>query len=301
MTTPYTLGWMDDYWKGGFGAMASPCEVLLDLGPDEESLAARLTGIARDEAVRIERKFSRYRSDNIIHRINTSGGAPLEVDAETASLLDYAAQCHRLSDGLFDITSGVLREVWRFDGSDRIPAPQAVAAVLARVGWDKVEWRRPLLRLPAGMQIDLGGIGKEYAVDRTAALLRAYSGAGMLINFGGDLLATGPRMGGRPWQVAIDDPGHTGRSSGIHIALSRGAIATSGDARRFLLKEGKRYSHILDPRTGWPVRGAPRAVTVLGADCTEAGMLATFAMLHGARAEAFLEEQEARYWCQRSK
>lgn len=280
------------YWEGTFEAMASPCMVLAETTAEQ---ARALLDIARTEAQRIEARFSRYRQDNILHRINTSAGRPVEVDDETALLLDYAANCHALSEGRFDVTSGVLRRVWRFDGSDRVPEPAAVAALLPRIGWDKVEWRRPHITLPPGMEIDLGGIGKEYAVDRTALLLMAETGASVLINYGGDLYASGPRADGRGWRVGLDDPAASGTRSAGELEIQRGGVATSGDARRFLLKDGVRYGHILDPRTGWPVPHAPRSVTVLADTCLEAGMLATFAMLMGKEAEAFLAGQGVRH------
>ena len=111
--------------------------------------------------------------------------------------------CIELSDGKFDVTSGVLRRAWRFDGSDRVPSREAVAALLPIVGWHKVRWRAPELTLEPGMEIDLGGIGKEYAVDRAAALVRPLS-THCLLNFGGDLLALGPQSGGVPWRVGIE-------------------------------------------------------------------------------------------------
>jgi thiamine biosynthesis lipoprotein len=280
------------YWEGAFTAMASPCTVLAETTAGQ---ARRLLDIARREAQRIEARFSRYRQDNILHRINTSAGQPVEVDDETALLLDYAANCHALSEGRFDVTSGVLRRVWRFDGSDRVPDPEAVAALLPLIGWDKVSWQRPRIILPPGMEIDLGGIGKEYAVDRTALLLRAETDASVLINYGGDLFASGPRADGRGWRVGLDDPAASGTHSAGEIEIQRGGVATSGDARRFLLRNGIRYSHILDPRTGWPVPQAPRSVTVLADTCLEAGMLATFAMLQGKEAEAFLAGQGVRH------
>jgi len=284
----------EGYWIGRFQAMASDCEVLMEV--DDESLASRLLHIAAGEARRIEQKFSRYRQDNIIHRINSSNGAPVEVDGETADLLDYAVKCHELSDGMFDITSGVLRKVWKFDGSDRLPAAEAVKKVLAQVGWHKVQWRRPVMILPAGMEIDLGGIGKEYAVDRAAMLLRAQSNASMVINFGGDLYITGSRRSGEVWNIGIDDPRATGQGYIGELRIRTGGLATSGDARRFLLKDGKRYGHILNPKTGWPVEDAPRSVTVVGATCMEAGMLATFAILQGKDAREFLEAQGVLFW-----
>ena len=282
-------------WLGLFQAMASSCEV--HVGDADRAIAERVAALAAAEAQRIEAKFSRYRRGNIIDTINTAGGRPIVVDDETARLLDYATRLHELSDGMFDITSGVLRCAWRFDGSDRVPSAEAVAALLPIVGWDKVSWRAPELTLPPGMEIDLGGIGKEYAVDSAAALVRPVS-TQCLLNFGGDLLALGPQYGGAPWRVGVESVSDAGAVA-RHIELTIGALATSGDSRRFLLKDGKRYCHVLDPRSGWPVVGAPRSVTVAAATCTEAGMLATLALLQGADAEAFLEAQGAQFWALR--
>ncbi|MDM7914739.1 MAG: FAD:protein FMN transferase [Candidatus Eisenbacteria bacterium] len=274
--------------------MASGCEVLVD--PVPEPLARRLLEIAAREAWRIERKYSRYRPDSEVARIHRSRGAPVEVDDETAGLLDFAAACHAMSGGRFDVTSGVLRRAWRFDGSDRVPAASEVEALLPSIGWEKLAWRRPILFLPEGMEIDFGGIGKEYAVDRAFEEMRVETGAAFLVNFGGDLRASGPRCGERPWVVGIEDPGAE-ECAVQRIELSGGALATSGDSRRFLEKDGVRYSHVLDPRTGWPVRDAPRSVTVAAPTCLEAGMLATMALLHGPAARAFLQEQGAHSWC----
>ncbi|WDT76823.1 MAG: FAD:protein FMN transferase [Candidatus Manganitrophus sp.] len=281
-------------WTGRFHAMAGPCEVLIDT--QDAAPAEKLFRLAEEEARRIERKFSRYRDDNIIYRINHADGKPVEVDEETAYLLDFAAACAGLSGGKFDITSGILRQVWRFDGSDRLPDPEAVAALLPRIGWSKVRWERPFFTLPAGMEIDFGGIGKEYAVDRTAQLLSQHLQTGILINYGGDLFAVGPRVDGTLWQVGIDDPAASGKKLVAKIPLKQGGLATSGDARRYLLKNNIRYSHILDPQTGWPVKGAPRSVTVLAPTCLEAGMLATFAMLEGSEEKTFLEGEGVPFW-----
>jgi thiamine biosynthesis lipoprotein len=291
-----TLTKTEDGWKGAFVAMASPCEVLVD--DPSSRLARALLDRAAEEAWRIEAKFSRYRDDGVIHRINHSAGAPVEVDDETARLLDFAAECHAMSDGMFDVTSGVLRRAWRFDGSDRVPSEDRVAGLLPLIGWEKVRWKSPVLTLPEGMEIDLGGIGKEYAVDRTLGILRAHTKAAVLVNFGGDLTVSGPRRDERAWRVGVES---VDAAAGIarEIDLAQGALATSGDANRFLLKDGVRYSHVLNPRTGWPVLGAPRSVTVLAANCTEAGLLATMSLLKGEHAEAFLTEQGARHWCMR--
>ncbi len=281
----------------GFAAMASPCQLRTETADGD--LAERLGRMAEAEATRIEAKFSRYRGDSVLSRINAAGGAPVAVDDETAALLDYAAHCHALSDGRFDITSGVLRRVWRFDGSDRVPTKNQVRAILPLVGWDKLAWRRPDIVLPAGMEIDFGGLGKEYAVDR--ALLKvaaAAPGVPALVNFGGDLRVTGPRADGTRWRVAIESVEAPGTSEAL-LELADGALATSGDARRCLLKDGRRYSHILDPRTGWPVKDPPRSVTVAAPTCMEAGLLSTLAMLQGKGAEAFLKREKLQAWWMR--
>lgn len=273
--------------------MASPCEVLVEGG--DEAFTRRLTALAADEVRRIEAKFSRYRDDSVLGRLHQAAGRPFEVDGETADLLDFAARCFQLSDGAFDATSGVLRKVWRFDGSDRLPTAAAVEALLPWVGWQKLSWQRSSLTLPAGMELDFGGFGKEYAADRAALLLRqAAPEAACLVNLGGDLVLTRPRRDGQPWVVGIEDPEEAGRQRVLE--LKQGALCTSGDARRFLLKDGVRYGHILDPRTGWPVPDAPRSVTVAGGNCTEAGLLATLAMLAGAEAEEFLAAQGVPFW-----
>lgn len=288
---------------GRFEAMASHCEVLVDTR--SESLAREITRLAADEVTRIEHKYSRYRDDNILHHINS--GAPTRVDAETARLLDYAQQLYQLSDGLFDISSGVLRRVWRFDGSDRLPAAAEIVALLPLVGWDKVTWQAPLIRLAPGMEIDFGGIGKEYAADRVAQLVAASSpqhntqpghNPSVLVNLGGDLAVTGPRHDGAGWRVGIETGATGANAKAADFSLQQGGVATSGDAKRYLQKDGRRYSHVLDPRSGWPVSGAPHAVTVAAATCTDAGMLSTLALLQGAGAEAFLREQDVPYWCQ---
>jgi thiamine biosynthesis lipoprotein len=275
-----------------FAAMGSPCEVLVH-GVDAPT-ARELGQLAADEAWRIERKFSRYRDDSVIAEIHRRRGHEQTVDEETAGLIEFAYECYELSDGYFDITSGVLRRAWKFDGSDRVPAPEQIEALRPLIGFHRLRWRTPTLVLPEGMELDLGGIGKEYAVDCAFALVAARTRSPFLVNFGGDLRASAAMPHG-PWQVAVERPGEAGAAAMV-LELERGALATSGDARRFLLKDGVRYSHVLDPHTGWPVRDAPRSVTVAAANCTEAGLLATISLLNGLHAEAFLAEQGVKHW-----
>ena len=282
-------------WAARFRAMGSPCEVLLEGGTREQAsiTAAEIAA----EAWRIEDKFSRYLTGNIIDRINTANGAAVSVDDETGNLLDFATTLHALSSGRFDITSGVLREVWTFDGSDQVPELAAVESVLARVGWSRARWKRPVLTLEPGMEIDLGGIAKEYAVDLCVSIVRDSPYEPGLVNFGGDLAVSGPPRRRKAWKVAVE--GVLPDSADHLIELRQGGLATSGDAQRFLLRDGIRYSHILNPASGWPVPNAPASVTVAADTCTQAGMTSTLAMLEGEGAEEFLEREGALHWCRR--
>ena len=275
--------------------MASPCEILIETA--DAASATRIGAIAAGEAARIEQKFSRYRSDSVVTALNESRGRPVPVDAETAALIAFAEKCHALSDGAFDITSGVLRRLWRFDGTNRVPEAAEVEALRPLIGFGRLTWTGSALTVPAGMEIDFGGIGKEYAVDRALALAAADFPGAVLVNFGGDLAANRAPIAG-PWSVGVERPG-TDREARLVLDLRGGGLATSGDTRRFIERDGVRYGHILDVRTGWPVQGAPRSVTVAGANCVEAGMLATLAMLEGPGAEEFLANQGVTHWCLR--
>ena len=276
--------------------MGSPCEVQVD-SPDL-AVIGKLGTIAREEAMRIERKFSRYRDDSTITKINRSEGKPVRLDGETAALIDYAQSCYTMSGGLFDITSGILRKAWTFDGSDHVPDRGQIKRLLPLIGWNKVHWANPILRLPPGMQIDFGGLGKEYAVDLTLARIKSASPAPVLINFGGDLRVSGLRADGGRWRILID-PLDEDNSAAAWLEIDSGAVTTSGDARRFVMRDGVRYGHILDPRTGMPVKDAPRAVTVAAPTCMEAGILSTLAMLHGSAAETFLKSEGIAAWVTR--
>jgi FAD:protein FMN transferase len=292
---PDVLTGADGAPVGHFRAMASPWEVHV-AGADAGEVQ-KVTAAVAEEVLRIERKYSRYRDDSVVQRINRANGAATPVDDETARLLDYAQTLWENSEGRFDISTGALRRVWTFDGSDRLPTRDQVQDLLPLVGWQRVQWRAPTLRLPAGMEIDFGGIGKEYAVDRALALAARISPRPLMINGGGDLAANAAPASGRSWSVGIE---RSGSAAPPLLQLVRGGIATSGDARRFLLRDGVRYSHVLDPRSGWPVKDAPHSVTVLADSCTEAGSHATLALLQGAQAERYLRDAGVRHWVQRA-
>lgn len=275
-----------------FGAMASSCEVRLAGASAADAQA--LAQAAIDEVHRIETTYSRYRSDSIVARINANaGGDAVACDSETLGLLAYAEALYVSSEGLFDITSGVLRRAWDFR-QPVLPRRDALDRLLPLVGWNRVQWRDGQVRLPeAGMEIDLGGFGKEYAADRAAAILSGMGVRHGYVNLGGDLRIVGPRPDGTPWRIGVQDPRDHDRLSG-GIAIASGALATSGDYERFIEVGGKRYCHILDPRSGMPVSHW-RSISVLGPLAIAAGSSSTIAMLMQQDGLAFLEQSGMAY------
>ncbi len=284
-----------------FQAMASSCSLQLD-GRDERAMR-KAAKAAIAEVHRIESKFSRYRDASVVSRINVAAGSGwTKVDQETNGLLDFADQLYGLSDGLFDITSGVLRRAWDFKNGV-VPTEEVLAPLLELTNWKCVERKQQSIRLSkAGMELDFGGFGKEYAVDRAAAVLAGFGVEHALVNLGGDLHALGargvPELEGQTWQIQIQHPRPKASDLDETVAmlpLARGGLATSGDYERFFIKDGHRYCHILNPHTGWPVNYW-QSVSVLAANASAAGAMSTIAMLKGAGATTWLDQQGASYF-----
>ncbi len=282
------------HFRFTFRAMAAENE--LQLAAADEPTARRAADLAIADVQRIEAKYSRYRDDSVTTLINRAAGRdPVALDEETAALLHYADICHDLSGGLFDVTSGVLRRVWDFKRKPpQLPDPGALAATLALVGWSLVERTAQSVRLPRkGMEIDFGGIGKEYAVDRAAAICMDAGIQHGLVDLAGDVRVLGPQESGAPWRVGISHPREPGQVV-AYVELTDGAVATSGDYERFFEIGGKRYCHILDPRSGMPVT-AWQSVSVVAPLCVFAGSCATVAMLLGKKALPFLRRQSVEF------
>ena len=269
-----------------FKAMASACELVLAV--DDEPAAQALAGAAIAEVQRIEAKYSRYQPDSIVSRINAAaGGQAVACDEETWSLLNYADSLYQSSGALFDITSGVLRRAWNFY-DHRLPAPADLEALRQLIGWQRVEREGQAVRLPeAGMELDFGGFGKEYAADRAGAVLAARGLRHGYVNLAGDMRMLGPKPDGSPWMIGIQDP-RDKTAILATIPVDRGGLATSGDYERFFELDGKRYCHILDPRSGQPVTHW-RTVSVVAPLAVVAGNCATIAMLKQSDGLAFLE------------
>jgi thiamine biosynthesis lipoprotein len=278
----------DAYFSYTFKAMASPCQFLIET--EDEQCARELSYAAQKEVDRIEKKFSRYIQGNLCDRINSSNGEAVSIDAECHRMLTFADTCYQISDGMFDVTSGILRRAWKFDCSDRIPTQSIIDELLPNIGWPKVSFNEQTITLQPDMEIDFGGIGKEYAASAAADMCRKQQpDVSVLVNLGGDIQVSRKRNESTPWLVGIEN-------SSELIPIVEGALATSGDAKRYLLKDDVRYSHILNPKSGWPVQNAPASVTTHAPLCIQAGILATLALLHGEGAEQFLKEQDVQYW-----
>ena len=266
-------------FTGQFVSMGSPCELQL-YAKDKAQFEQVAQNVVNDLA-RLEGKYSRYRADSFLSKMNQCAalGKSLELDAETAHLLNYAQTCYEQSEGLFDITSGALRRVWAFN-ADRpiLPKQKDIDEILAFVGWDKIVWDGAALHFSlAGMEIDFGGIVKEYAADRAAALCVSMGMSHGIVNLGGDIKIIGPHADSSPWHIGNRDPKDKNFVSSV-VQLHSGAMASSGDYERCIDIEGKRYGHILNPKTGWPVQHFS-SITVISDFCVLAGSASTIAML----------------------
>ncbi len=276
------------YFSYKFKAMGTPCEI--QLFARNKSHANKAAEKVINDVNRLEALYSRYRENSFLSEINRHAalGKAIKVDTETAGLLDYATTCYQQSQGLFDITSGKLRQIWHFD-SGQIPAPSTIRKLLKKIGWHKLNWNPPVLEFSIpGMEIDFGGIVKEYAVDRAASLCIETDIHHGVINLGGDIKIIGPQADGSPWNIGIRHP----RKQNVvlrTLSLYKGAVASSGDYERFILANGQRYGHVLNPKTGWPAKYMT-SVSVVGDFCVVAGSASTIAMLKEENGPEWLKE-----------
>jgi len=276
-------------YRYAFSSMGCPCEIHVEHADATRALDAARA--AEAEVHRLDAKYSHYRDDSLIGDFARAAdaGTSLAVDDETAGLLDFAAALHAQSEGRFDISAGPLIKLWDPQRS-RVPDDVEISTARERCGWQRVQWQRPHLHFSVpGMGLDLGGVVKEYAADRAAQVCREHGIAHGVVDLGGDLALVGPHMDGAPWRVGIKAPRAPG-SAAAEIDLARGALATSGDYERVMVVDGRRYSHILDPRTGVPVESFA-SVSVIADSCLVAGAASTLAMLFGLeRGAAWLRE-----------
>lgn len=260
---------------------------------------------ARFEAV--DQALSTYRASSALNGFNGSdSGDWVSIDPELGVVLAYALELAHRSDGAYDVTVGPLVDLWGFGprpATNRVPEDAAIAAARARVGWRRVEVdaTHTRARKAPGVRVDLSSLGKGRGVDRVAEYLDAAGVANYLIDLSGKLRARGRNPAGNPWGVAIEvpgpdngsdsDPGKHAAALPVRIALHDESVATAGDYRRYFELDGRHYSHIIDPRTGFPVTHATASATAIGATCMEADALATVFMVMPPAAAVRLADQ----------
>tara|TARA_Y100000588_G_scaffold154349_2_gene168478 strand:- start:4507 stop:5472 length:966 start_codon:yes stop_codon:yes gene_type:complete len=264
-----------------FKAMGCPCEIQFRC--NNPQTAEQFRTAALDWVNAFEQKYTRFKEDSLVSEINRQAGKNwVELDAEAEALFDLCNQFHFITQELFDPTTLPISKIWDYKATvPRIPSQEEIEAAKRLVGWNKVEREPGRIRLTKpGMGIDLGGIGKEYAVDRVSLIAKDFGLENVLINFGGDVAALGSPPQYTHWHVGIEDPGKPGTCWGS-LALQDLCVAGSGDYRRFFEIDGKRYGHMVDHRKGYPIANKVRHTTIVSRTCTEAGILATAACLLG--------------------
>ncbi len=268
-------------YRKQFNSMGCPCEIAVFSGSADTAHPAIVK--AENEVHRLDRKYSHFHDLSFISQMQISARQPdgVVVDTETTALLDYAATQYKVSNGLFDITTGRLARLWH--QRDDLPSQSQLSDALQHTGWKKLRWQDQRLVLPPGMQLELGGLVKEYAADRAAIMLKRENIHSAFVELGGDIHVVGPRPDGDPWKMGIRKPDYQRQENNEAIAtipISAGGLATSGDYERSSLIRGKHYGHIINPKTGWPV-SAVQSVSVLAPSCLLAGSISTLAMLMG--------------------
>jgi len=273
--------------------MGSTLQVTLWTADDPGATAAFAAVFA--EFDRLDRLMSVWKEGSDVLRLNQAAGRePVRVSAETIEVLTAARQVSEWTGGKFDVTFGALSGLWKFDQDqdDRIPSRAAVAARLPDVDYMALDIDAArgtaFLRRP-GMRAHLGGIGKGYAIDRAAAILRARGFQDFMIQSGGDLFVSG-RRGDRPWRLGIRDPRGPADRIFAALDLSDGTFSTSGDYERGFVKGGRRYHHILDLSAGEPARGC-RSVTLVTGRAVIADALAKGVFILGPDAGMNLIEE----------
>jgi thiamine biosynthesis lipoprotein len=260
-------------------------ELRVSLWTADEPAAEAATGAVFAEFDRLESLMSVWREGSDIRRLNAAaGGGPVPVSPDVIAVLQNARQISEWTGGRFDATFGALSDLWRFDHDqdNRLPDMNEVRRRLPLIDYRALETdeHAGTARLAhAGMRAHLGGIGKGYAIDKGIAILRRAGFHDFMIQSGGDLYAAGTKDG-KPWRIGVQDPRGPAGQMFAFVDLSDSTFSTSGDYERFFMKDGRRYHHIIDPKTGMPAQGC-RSVTILAPNATLADGLSTGVFLLG--------------------
>lgn len=263
---------------------------------DEEAKAARGAEVVFDEMKRIDALMTTWTPDSEVSKINAAAGEkPVQVGEETFAVIARAQDVAKRTKGIFDITVGSFRGLWKFDEDmdGTLPDPAEVKKRLALVGYQHLvldKAKRTVFLKKKGMSITLGGIAKGYAVDRATKLLHDRGFVHFMIQAGGDMYVSG-KKGASPWMVAIRDPRGARDAMFATTPIEDRSFSTSGDYERGFVKNGVRYHHILDPRTGQPAR-ASRSVTIRAKDAFTADAWSKVLFILGPKASLALMKRE---------
>ncbi len=266
-----------------FFALGTPC--VIQFREDDDENALRYVASSLEWLTNFEAKYSRFRPDSLVSQINAAAGIrAVAIDAEMHEMLEWADRLHRLTDGILDASMLPLLRIWNWKSNMRdLPDQKSIDNARSLTGWHLVQHDEHRVYLPkVGMGLDFGGFGKEYAVDQLTDISTKFGIRDVLIDLGRDIYGRGGNGIHPFWHVGLEDACRPGSCWG-GVAVSGFALCSSGDyVRRFELN-GKRYGHIIDPRTGWPVANGMRSVSVCAPTCLQAGIYSTAIFVMGRK------------------
>lgn len=260
--------------------------------------AEKYISLAANEVSRIENEISEWQPHTAVSLVNQHAGIrPIQVTDEVFELTKRALQYSQMSDGAFDISIAALDKIWRFDGSmDELPTTDEIALSIRNVGYENIildDTKNTIYLKNKGMKIGFGSIGKGYAADKARELMISNGITSGIINAAGDIACWGTQADGKPWKIGIRNPFKRHGIAKI-LKLKNTAVATSGSYEKYAEINSKRYSHIIDPQTGYPASGLT-SVTVFGPSTEFANALSTTIMVVGYREGKKLLKQFPEY------
>jgi len=268
--------------KLSFQALGTTCEVQYAASSDTQAKDFEIK--TQDWVKSFEQKYSRFKPDSLLSKINEAAGvAWIDIDPEMEVMLKLCDSLYFTTQGILDPTTLPLIKLWNWKSENPvIPSNADITEALRKVSWKKVERSPGKIKLPEkGMALDFGGFGKEYAVDYVAQIALEHGISSALVDFGHDIRTLGTPPGRQAWHIGLENPLKPGTHQSSLAIVGNKGIASSGDYIRSFTYNGKRYGHIIDPRTGWPVSHGSLQSTIVASSCLMAGALSTTSFILG--------------------